>query len=158
MPPPCGVESHGRCYPIPDRKLAANVNLHGASPWPPKSFNDPLLSDKHETPPGKPVVSLGVFTQSQRPGQRPGQRPRATPQVMRREILGSAVSAKYRVAVKNRQRFCMLEDYFAPSAQRNSQRRVPGPVAQAFIFSRPWRSTAEFSHGLFMPRGISVSS
>ncbi len=39
-----------------------------------------------------------------------------TPQVMRREILGSAVTAKYRVAVKNRRRFCMLEDYFAPSA------------------------------------------
>ncbi len=67
---------------------------------------------------------------------------------MRREILGSAVSAKYRVAGKNRQRFCMLEDYFVPSALGTLNAASLGRWPKAFIFRALGARPPSF-HGLY---------
>jgi hypothetical protein len=44
--------------------VAANVNLHGASPWHPKKSAGSFRSNERETPPDKPVASFRT-TQSQ---------------------------------------------------------------------------------------------
>src|SRR6266496_3954911 len=64
MPPPCAVDFHVPCYLLQATQLAANVNLHGPSPWHPKKrLSDLFRSNHRETPPDKPVASLRVFTQ-----------------------------------------------------------------------------------------------
>src|SRR6266496_338009 len=40
-----------------DATLAANVNLHGASPWHPKQHRQLVSSNQRETPPDKPGAS-----------------------------------------------------------------------------------------------------
>ena len=72
MPRACPVEIHVGCKfgRTAIRRLAASVNLHGASPWHPWRHDSPLCSNDREAPPGKLVASSGFHTATHEVGMR----------------------------------------------------------------------------------------
>ena len=57
----CGGVSRSLALSLSGQQLAANVSLHGTSPWHPKNLRQISSSRQRETPTDKPGASLSVF-------------------------------------------------------------------------------------------------